>query len=246
MVKHTLVVGGTKGIGGTFVDQLALEENSLLSVIARQTIKRHHKNDNVRYWPVDLMKPEDIPGVLEKIVNHAGPISSLVFFQRYRGDDDDWEGEIAVSLTATKTIIDLLAERFSEHGERAIVLVSSIAGFYIADEQPLSYHVGKAGINQMVRYYAVTLGHKGIRINSVSFATIIKERSREFFSQNRSLRERYQRMTPLGRMGTAEEVAEVIKFLCSSKASFITGQNVIVDGGLSVQAHESLMHKVIA
>ncbi len=244
MAKHVLVVGGTKGIGYTLVQKWA-SENFMVSVIARRAADKQVTPSNVHYWPVDLLDQNTLSSVLNDMVTRHGPIRSLVFFQRYRGDGDDWEGEIAISLTATKKIIEYLSDKFDACEERAIVLVSSVAAYYVAGEQPLSYHVGKAGINQMVRYYAVTLGGKGVRVNCVSFGTMLKERSKDFYLQNESLHDLYKQMTPLGRMGTAEEVADVIDFLCNSKASFITGQNILVDGGVSLQAHESLVQNIM-
>lgn len=96
----------------------------------------------------------------------------------------------------------------------------------------------------MVRYYAVTLGPRRIRVNSVSPGTVLKDESKDFYLKNEQLYNLYKGIIPLGRMGTAEEVANVVAFLCSSKASFITGQNIVVDGGLSLIWQETLARKV--
>jgi len=97
----------------------------------------------------------------------------------------------------------------------------------------------------MVRYWAITLGARGIRVNSVSPGTVLKEESEEFFLNNTSLRELYQRITPLRRFGHAKEVAHVIGFLCSAETSFVTGQDIVVDGGISLQWQESLARELM-
>ena len=170
-------------------------------------------------------------------------MNSIVFSHRYRGHDDDWAGELQLSLTATKNIIDYLADKFTDDGG-SIVIIGSIASYLIAEEQPLSYHVGKACINQMIRYYAVKLGPRGIRFNCISSGTILKDESKDFYLKNEKLYNLYKSLSPLNRMGTSEDIANAAVFLSSAKASFINGTNLVVDGGISLRGHESLARKL--
>ena len=110
----------------------------------------------------------------------------------------------------------------------------------MGEGQALGYHVAKAGLNQMMRYYAVNLGRKGIRVNAVTPFTFLKEESRDFYMKNQALHDLYRKITPLGRMATAEDSARVIAFLCSPGAGFVNGQNIYVDGGLSLVWPETL------
>lgn len=241
--KHTLIVGGTRGIGRAVVRMLA-KKNHILSVIARHPpSKTGQPTQNVHYWAVDLLDRESLLSVLEEIIQRNGKLSHLVCLQRYRGEEDDWVGEIETTLTSTKILIEYLTDKFDGLGDNSIVLASSVATHFVVD-QPLSYHVGKSGIEQMIRYYAVKLGPKGIRINGVSLGTIIKEENKDYFLKNERLYNFYEGITPLRRMGTDEEIANVIEFLCSPKSSFITGQVLVVDGGLTLQWQETLAKKV--
>jgi NAD(P)-dependent dehydrogenase (short-subunit alcohol dehydrogenase family) len=199
---------------------------------------------SIDYWSVDLLKPGSWVSVLDDVVRRNGPLSNLIFLQRYKKKEDSWEGEIGTSLTATKCIIEYLVDKFEKGTIGAIVLVSSAASRVIADEQPVGYHVAKAGIQQLCRYYAVVLGRKRIRVNTVTPGTILKPENREFYLRNPKLQKCFRQLIPLGRMGTAEEVAGVIAFLCSAKASFITGQDILVDGGVSLLAQETLARRL--
>lgn len=242
--QHTLVIGGTRGSGHLLVRMLA-KEGQVVSVIARRPplgTERHMSK--VRYWAVDLLDHKRIHKVLRDIIRQNGRLNNLIFFQRFRDKGDDWRGELETSLTATKQIIESLVDDFDDAGEKSIVIIGSAASHFIAEEQPLSYHVAKAGLNQLVRYYAFVLGAKGIRVNCVSPAIILKEEAKEFYDRNSQFDDLYKKITPLGRMGTSEDVAGAVSFLCGSKASFITGQNIVVDGGLSLQCQDGLARKL--
>lgn len=242
--KHTFIIGGTRGSGRAIVKLLS-ENNHVISVIGRRPPSEiDHKLLNVHFWTLDLLDEERLCEVCAEAIEQNGKLDNLVFFQRYRGKGDDWKGEIEVSLTATKNVIEYFVDQFNDTNESSIIVISSIASYLIADEQPLSYHVVKAGINQMVRYYAVILGPKGIRVNSVSPGSILKDENKDFYFQNEKLLNLYKKITPLGRMGTSKDIANVVVFLCSRNASFITGQDIIVDGGLSLQWHETLARKL--
>ena len=101
-------------------------------------------------------------------VEKRGRLSSLVFLQRYRGSGDAWAGELAVSLTATKTLVEGLTPHFDPAGDRSVCVVASNAGSFVARNQSLAYHTAKAALRQMARFYAVKLGPQGIRVNVVS------------------------------------------------------------------------------
>ena len=121
-----------------------------------------------------------------------------------------------------------------------MTMVSSIAGRFVAREQSVAYHVTKAGLEHMVRYYALVLGPQGIRVNGVSPHIVLKEENKNFYLQNKKIYDLYKKVSPLGRMVTAQEVADTVMFLCSSQSSGITGQNIVIDCGVSLQEHAGL------
>jgi NAD(P)-dependent dehydrogenase (short-subunit alcohol dehydrogenase family) len=222
------------------------KEGCVLSVIGKREPTDSDTNiPQVDYWIFDVSDKQKMFSKLDEIVGKNGKIDSLVLLQRYRGKENDWEGEFETSVTATRNIIEKLEEHFYEEGDKSIVVVSSVIGSFVASGQMLSYHVAKAALEAMVRFYAVELGSKkGIRCNSVSPFTVLKEESCDFYLKNKGLCELYKEIVPLGRMGTAEEVANIIKFLCSADSSFVNGQNIVIDGGLSLIWQESLARNI--
>lgn len=245
--KHTIIIGGTRGLG-KIVTNVLRKEGHKLSILARNKPEKDKQNTgDVLYIEADLLKNDSFSQKLTEIIKTRGRVHHLIFLQRYRGDGDRWVGDLEISLNATRNIIDFLINEFDTdvNSHSSIVIVSSIGGIFAVNSQPLSYSVAKAGLNQMVRYYAAKLGSKGIRVNAVSPITFLKEESRHYYLENKKLNELYQNIIPLKRMCTADDVANVISFLCSFRASFISGQNIIVDGGLSVVAHEEMARTLL-
>jgi len=241
---HSLIIGGTRGIGREMAGHLASQGHKV-SVVARHLPPRNA--DRIRranYWAADIRDATGFAAILGELVAKAGKINNLIFFQRYRGADDHWVAEIETSLTATKMVVEAVQGQFAT-GERSIVIVSSINATLIAAYQPIGYHMAKAALCQMVRYWAVTLGPRGIRVNSVSPGTVIKDESKHAFLKNRRLHNLFRQITPLRRLGQAIEVAKVIGFLCSEQASFVTGQDIVIDGGVSLQWQESLARELV-
>jgi NAD(P)-dependent dehydrogenase (short-subunit alcohol dehydrogenase family) len=246
MAVHTLVVGGSKGIGRTLARRLAGDGHTV-SVIGRTApeITDAERGLALAFFAADTTDSAALDRALADIVARRGPIGAMVLLQRFRGDGDDWAGEIATSLTAGRRLLEWAGAHLDgAAGGKAVVVISSTAASYIASEQPVSYHMAKAAVTHMVRYYAVSLGSSGIRVNAISPGTTVKEESRAFYAANPELEQLYREIIPIGRMGTADDVADTALFLLSPRASFLTGQNIVLDGGVSLQAHESLARKV--
>jgi len=236
--QHTLVVGGTKGAGRTFASRVAAAGHHV-SVLGRTT-PAGAGMPLTRHWAVDVADRAALDAVLGDVWREQGAPTSVVLFQRYRGEGDTWAGELATVLTATRQVIEWAAAHADPKAAASIVMIASTAAWLVATEQPVGYHVAKAALVQMARYYAVRLGPASIRVNVVSSGTIVKDESRSFYEAHPELVDLYKKITPLGRMCTASDIADVVMFLCGPEASFITGQNLVVDGGLSLRWHESL------
>lgn len=240
---HTLIVGGTRGIGRAVMEALVAAGHRV-SVIGRRAAAKGWPK-SVRVWQADLAQFQSLPALLAEISRTNGLLQSVVFLQRFRGAGDPWQGELDVSLTATRTLIELVQNRFAARGGNAIVIVGSIAGHLVAEEQPAGYHAVKGALRQLVRYYACALGPKGIRVNGVSPGVILKPEAEPFYRLNKKLTALYERVAPLRRFGTAADVAAVVRFLCGNDSAFITGQDIVVDGGISLTWQASLARQLV-
>ena len=225
---------------GRAVAAALAREGDAVSVLARRVPPEAERvAADAHYLPADLLDADAVRRAVPEAVACHGPLNCLVFVQRYRGEGDAWAGELGTSLTATKTLIECAAGHFDREAPGAVVVVGSAATRFVTGAQPVGYHVAKAGLMQMMRYYAAALGPRGVRVNAVSPTTVLKRESRDFYLKNEALTAYYKSAIPLGRMGTAEEMADVVAFLCGPKASFITGQEIVVDGGMSLLLHDA-------
>lgn len=233
---QVVVVGGSRGLGRAVVDRY----RSLGYVVT--VISRQRPSDDLSTYHVvaDLETLSSSLNVVSEVVRLGGQVRYLIFSQRYRGKGDPWQGEIQVSLTATKVLIDGFAEHFCDDGDRAIGVVSSVYAEFVGGSQPVSYHVAKAGLNQLVKYNAWAMGRRGIRINAIMPLTYLKAESRDYYLANKDLMNLYQNFVPLGSIGKVDDSVNLLEFLCSEKASFINGQAIYVDGGVSVIWPEEL------
>jgi len=242
--EHMLVVGGSKGIGRSIV-QTMLKAGYVLSVISRT--KPQEKYKNVHYWAADITQQSFLPDILSELVRRNGKLDHLVFCQQFRDTGDDWNGQIETSLTATKNIIEWASDHFTKRRGGSITMIGSIANRYIAKEKSVGYHVAKAGLEQMIRYYALALGPRGIRVNGISPNTVLKQENKDFYiKENKKLYDLYANISPLRRMVTSSDVANAAAFLCGPYSASITGQSIVIDGGLSLREHAGLARALMS
>ena len=239
---QVVVVGGSRGLGRVVVGRY----RSLGYVVTN--ISRQKPLDDLSTYHVsaDLEAMSSSENVVNEVVRLGGEVRYLIFSQRYRGKGDPWHGEIQVSLTATKLLIDGFAKHFCKDGDRAIGVVSSVYAELVGGSQPVSYHVAKAGLNQLVKYNAWVMGRLGVRINAIMPLTYLKAESKDYYLENKGLMDLYKDLVPLGSIGKTEDSVNLLEFLCSKKASFINGQAIYVDGGVSVIWPEELAKTMTA
>lgn len=240
--RNVVVIGGSSGLGKV-ISQMYAAQGWQVAIVSRSRPSFIDRATNVMHFSADLavLNLECAKSLVDKISAEIGMVSYLIFCQRYRGNDKSLASEINVSLSATSMLIDAFSEKFTSEGDRAVGIISSVYGEYVGSSQSLDYHMVKAGLNALVRYYAVNLGAKGIRVNAISPLTYLKEESKHVYLNDETKLAKYRKLVPLKRMGTAEECANVIYFLCNEKSSFVTGQNIFVDGGVSVIWPEELV-----
>ena len=241
MNPHYVAVGASRGLGAVFA-KMVVAAGGRVSVISRSraVAPPAGHSSGIGGYQCDITDKDQVCATLAAIRRERGEFDGVVFFQRYRGDGDGWAGELAVSLTATKDVIELAVPHLDPKGDRSIVVVSSMASVFVSPTASAGYHVAKAGLCQLARYFACTLGKDGIRMNAVCPGSFVKPESEAYFRDNPEVARKIANASPLGRMGSSAEVVEAVLFLLSKKSSFITGQALAVDGGVSLRWQEHL------
>lgn len=199
----------------------------------------------VRQVAVDLSDP-DAParalaehlgdGALTALVNAAG----VGFFGRdvslLDGDEDVWRATLGVNLEGVRRMTVAATPYLRRHGRgAAMVHVASIAGLRNMDSPMDAYQVSKAAVISLSRTVAIQLGPEGIRSNTVCPGAILTPMIAPLYEESPARRERMEAKTPLRRLGMPEDIANAVAWLLSDQASFVTGADLVVDGGWSVQ-----------
>jgi NAD(P)-dependent dehydrogenase (short-subunit alcohol dehydrogenase family) len=164
-------------------------------------------------------------GRLDVLVNNAGV---AVFAPLMETSDADWSRVLAVNLTGPFLCAKAAVPLMRRQGGGAIVNITSISGLR-ASTLRSAYGTSKAGLAHLTKQLAVELAELGIRVNSVAPGPVDTAMAKAVHSAE--IRADYHDAIPLNRYGLEEELAEAVFFLCSDKASYITGQTLAVDGG---------------
>ncbi|UGY19693.1 SDR family NAD(P)-dependent oxidoreductase [Bradyrhizobium septentrionale] len=164
-------------------------------------------------------------GRLDALVNNAG---IAVFTPVLETSDADWSRIMAVNLTGPFLCTKAAAPLMREHGGGAIVNITSISAVR-ASTLRSAYGTSKAGLAHLTKQLAVELAALGIRVNGVAPGPVETAMAKAVHTPE--IRADYHDAIPLNRYGLEEELAEAIFFLCSERASYITGQILAVDGG---------------
>jgi len=151
------------------------------------------------------------------------------------GADERWDTMIESGLSAYWAAATAAEPLLVRSGHGSIVQIASIAGARMGIEfASEAYCAAKAGILGLTRKLAKRLGPQGVRVNCIAPGVIKTPRLRYSGADEPEFARRARKVTPLQRLGRAEEVAELVLFLASDRASYITGQDIAIDGGLSI------------
>jgi 3-oxoacyl-[acyl-carrier protein] reductase len=160
-------------------------------------------------------------------VNNAGVTRDTLIA---RMSDDDWRAVLGTNLDGTFHMCRAVARKMLRRRAGAIVNMTSFVGVH-GNPGQVNYAASKGGIIALTKALAKELGNRGVRVNAVAPGYIETELTGVLAEE---LRDLILRNTPLGRLGAPEDVAAAVRFLCSDEASFVTGEVVLVDGGLGM------------
>jgi 3-oxoacyl-[acyl-carrier protein] reductase len=233
--KSALVTGASKGIGRAVAQSLA-EAGAKIVVGYRSGAEEAEAlaaEIGGRAVQADVSDADEARRLVEEagdvdiLVNNAGVTRDGLIA---RMPDDDWRTVLETNLSSVFYTCRAVARPMMKRRGGAIVNVSSIVGLH-GNPGQTNYSASKAGIIGFTKALARELGPRGVRANVVApgyvttqLTTVLPEELQQAMLDN----------TPLGRLGDPEDVAGAVRFLCSDEAAFITGEVLLVDGGLGM------------
>jgi len=233
--KTALVTGASRGIGRAIATELARagasvvvgyrsgaeEAESLASEIGGRAVQADVSSAD------EAKRLVEEAGDVDVLVNNAGITRDGLLA---RMPDDDWRAVIETNLSSIFYTCRAVCRPMMRRRSGAIVNISSIVGVH-GNPGQTNYGAAKAGIIGFTKSLARELGGRGVRANVVApgyvhtqLTDVLPDELKDVMVSN----------TPLGRIGTPEDVAATVRFLCSDEASFITGEVLLVDGGLGI------------
>lgn len=248
--RVVIVTGSGRGIGKVIAGQFAAFGAQVIiadrdAERSQETARQIVQNGGrAEYHPLDLTNLDQFEPYLAMIIAKYGKVSVLVNNARAGGRTgflgetaENWEKVLDVSLRASLFLSQAFIKCISKEMLPASILnISSVSSTLVSTESA-AYHAGKAALENLTRYLAAAGGPRGVRVNGVRLGFIVQDEHQErFYSDgNREYRQLAELTHPLGRVGSSRDVADAALFLCSERALFINGENIVVDGGFSTQ-----------
>lgn len=187
---------------------------------------------------VDVSDPQDVARAAEACQRALGPCRVLVNTAAISGrpdpiltvDPDKWARQVGINLNGYLYCAQQFGRQMQKAGGGSMVHISSFAGRH-PQANSGAYSVTKAGVAMMSRVIALEMGRQQIRSNVVSPAMLRTPLSAKFYDDPDLLRRR-QEFVPMGDIGTVQNISDAVLFLASDRASYVTGQDLLVDGGV--------------
>ena len=242
--RHALVTGAGSGIGLATACTLARHGAKVAAVVQSEdqvAVVKHALPEAVVFVQ-DLLDDEACAALPEKAAQALGGLDALaccagIFFKKLSDEItlDEWRQTLALNLDATFVLTRsaIAHMRKARHGDASVVVISSQIGL-VGHPRGAAYAASKAGLNGMVRSLALEWATEGVRINAVGPGPVATPMVAPTMADPAALAA-MQASIPMGRLGQPNEIAEVVSFLLSHRASFITGQILCADGGFTAR-----------
>jgi NAD(P)-dependent dehydrogenase (short-subunit alcohol dehydrogenase family) len=261
LANKVVVVTGGAGLLGQVFCQALVDVGAHVAIVdldlasAETVAKRINKSDAQRVIAVgsDITSPESVTQMVANVVKQLGRIDVLVNNAASKGSSLDaffesfedyslktWREVMSVNIDGLFLVAQAVGKQMKKQGGGSIIQTSSIYGVVAPDQRiyegseyngrpintPAVYSASKSAVNGLTNYLATYWASSKIRVNSLTPGGIAS-------GQNSEFNKKYSNRVPLGRMGEATELVGALIYLASDASSYVTGQNLIVDGGLS-------------
>ena len=244
----TLITGAGIGIGAATARAFA---NAGRRVIVTDVLDEEGRSvasgieaggGEAEYRHLDVTDTEEVDSVVSGVQDRYGPLHTVVAnagiahrIPLTELTDEKWDHTHDVDLKGVMRVCRAAAPAMREAGRGSMIAVSSIMGVAYGWDEHVQYSAAKAGVVGLVRGLAIELARDGVRVNGIAPGYI---RTAQALSEEHSLGpeglEQAAEFIPMGRVGEPDDIADVIVFLASEAARYITGQVLVVDGGLLV------------
>jgi NAD(P)-dependent dehydrogenase (short-subunit alcohol dehydrogenase family) len=261
LANKVVVVTGGAGLLGQVFCQALVDVGANVAIVdldlasAETVAKRINKSEAQRVIAVgsDITSPESVTQMVTNVVKQLGRIDVLVnnaaskgsnlnaFFESFEDYSlKTWREVMSVNIDGLFLVAQAVGKQMKKQGGGSIIQTSSIYGVVAPDQRiyegseyngrpintPAVYSASKSAVNGLTNYLATYWASSKIRVNSLTPGGIAS-------GQNSEFNKKYSNRVPLGRMGEANELVGALIYLASDASSYVTGQNLIVDGGLS-------------
>ncbi len=236
--KVAVITGASTGIGAG-IARLFLDQGASLALLSRRAARLEHtaaalgSPERVLAVPGDVAIRADAERLIEAAVSRFGGIDILVSnagIHRIRPflsvPLEEWREIMTINVEGTFNVCQVAARAMVTGGRGGAIVVIASTNSFVAEPDLAAYNTSKGALPLLVQSMAIELAAHGIRVNAIAPGTIESEMTRPMIESGYGFG-----AIPLGRVGTAAEVAWPALFLASAEASYITGTTLIVDGG---------------
>lgn len=237
-MKSAIITGGSSGIGAA-ISTAAVAAGyrvGILDVVPDRAEAFAAQLGNAVALPCDVTDEDAVVAAFDKfgvtpdlVVNNAGIV---MFATLIEVSVADFRKVLDINLVGSFIVARTAGQRMARRGSGSIVNITSIGGV-TPSLGTNAYAAAKAGMACLTQLMALEWGPQGVRVNAVAPGLIDAGMSAAILAENPSIREVRSKGIPLRRMGKAEDIAQAVLFLASDAASYISGQQIVVDGALT-------------
>lgn len=236
--KRILVFGATGGIGGALSRRLRARGDRLaLSARGAERGEALASELDAPFFEADVTAAGEVERVAKEAHEALGGldgvalcVGSILLKPAHLVRDAEWDGTLALNLTAAFRVVRAAGKQMAKEGGSVVLFSTTAAQVGLPNHEAIA--AAKAGIDGLVRSAAATYASRGLRFNAVA-PGLVKTPLAEHLTSRDEARKASIAMHPLGRLGEPEEVAAVAAWLLSEEASWVTGQTIAIDGGIS-------------